>query len=81
VSGLKPGQKYTLWLVESRTAPFGRKEALVTFETNLAGAQVAQAIGPLRQVLTSANEKQEQQRFLLLTQADSEVPALVQKVQ
>ncbi|MDB6123091.1 MAG: hypothetical protein JWQ71_2084 [Pedosphaera sp.] len=79
VSGLKPKQKYTLWLVESRTAPFGQKEALVTFETNVAGAQVAQAIGPLRKVLTSPNEKQDQQRFLLLTQADNDLPALIQK--
>jgi len=77
VSGLKPGQKYTLWLVDSRTAPFGQKEALVTFQANLAGAQVAQTIGPLRTVLTSASEAPVQQRFLLLTQADSDVPTLI----
>jgi YVTN family beta-propeller protein len=79
VSGLKPGQKYTLWLVASRTAPFGQKEALVTFQTNVAGAQVAQAIGPLRQVLTSAGKEPVAERFLLLTQADSDEPALIQK--
>ena len=78
-SGLKPGQKYTLWLVESRTAPFGRKEALITFQANLAGAQVAQAIGPLRKVLTSASETPVQERFLMLAQADSDVPTLIQK--
>jgi YVTN family beta-propeller protein len=77
VSGLKPGQKYTLWLVESRTAPFGRKEALVTFQANLAGAQVTQTIGPLRKILTSADEQAAQQRFLLLTPADSDEPTLV----
>jgi YVTN family beta-propeller protein len=79
VSGLTPGQKYTLWLVESRTPPFGRKEALVTFEANLAGAQVAQAIGPLRKVLTSAGDQPVQQRFLLVTQVGSDVPLLAQK--
>jgi YVTN family beta-propeller protein len=81
VSGLKPGDTYTLWLVTSRTAPFGQKEALVTFKTNLAGAQIAQAIGPLRQVLTQASEnaaEQEKERFLLLTQADSDTPELIQ---
>lgn len=52
VTGLKPGQMYTLWLIPSRTAPFGKKQALVTFKTNLAGAQVAQAVGPLRRVLS-----------------------------
>src|SRR5262249_43477741 len=82
VSGLKPGQTYRLWLVTSRTAPFGRKQSLVTFKTNLAGAQVAQAIGPFRQVLTSASEnavEQTQERFLLLSQADSDAPELIQK--
>ena len=80
-SGLKPGQKYTLWLVDSRTASFGRKEALVTFQSNLAGAQVAQTIGPLRKVLASASESPAEQvdrRFLLLTRTDSEIPELVQ---
>jgi YVTN family beta-propeller protein len=77
VSGLKPGQRYTLWLVESRTAPFGQKEALVTFQANLAGAQVTQTIGPLHKILTSANEVAVQQRFLLLTPANSDRPTLI----
>ncbi len=82
VSGLKPGHTYKLWLVTSRTAPYGRMEELVVFKTNLAGAQVVQAIGPFRQVLTSARENtvgQAQERFLLLTPADSNAPELIQK--
>jgi YVTN family beta-propeller protein len=79
VSGLKPGQKYTLWLVESRTAPFGQKQALVTFQTNPVGAQIAQAVGPLRQVLTAAREKEAQRRFLMITQADNDEPAMIQQ--
>jgi YVTN family beta-propeller protein len=78
-SGLQPGKLYTLWLVTSRTAPFGRKEELATFKTNLAGAQVAQAIGPLREVLTPASANRDQQRFLLLTPAGSETPVLTQR--
>jgi YVTN family beta-propeller protein len=81
VSGLKPGQMYRLWLVTSRAAPFGQKQSLVTFKTNLAGAQIAQAIGPFRQILTSKSENAPeplQQRFLLLTGADSETPELIQ---
>jgi hypothetical protein len=66
-------------LVESRTAPFGRKEALVTFQANLAGAQVTQTIGPLRQALTSENEAPAQQRFLLVTQSDNDAPELIQQ--
>jgi YVTN family beta-propeller protein len=77
VSGLKPGQKYTLWLVESRTAPFGQKEALVTFQANLAGAQVTQSIGPLHKILASTNETALEQRFLLLTEADTDGPTLI----
>jgi len=77
VSGLKPGQKYTLWLVESRTAPFGKKQALVTFQTNPAGAQVTQTIGPLHKILASEKETAVQQRFLLLTPSDSDRPTLI----
>lgn len=77
VSGLKPGEKYTLWLVEARSAPFGRREALVTFQTNVAGAQIAQAIGPFRQALASPTERADQ-RFLLVTLADGDAPAMVQ---
>jgi YVTN family beta-propeller protein len=82
VSGLKPGQSYTLWLVTSRTAPFGKKEALVTFKINAAGAQIAQAVGPLRRVLTgpagqSAPEPDE--RFLLVTELDGTTPQLIQR--
>jgi YVTN family beta-propeller protein len=80
VSGLKPASSYTLWLVSSRTAPFGNKAALVTFKTNLAGAQVAQAIGPLRQVLTrsDASASQPEERFLLVTQGNNDTPELIQ---
>lgn len=82
VSGLRPEQTYRLWLVTSRTAPYGQKEEIVTFKTNLAGAQIAQAVGLFRKVLTSENESTielAQQRFLLVTPADSDVPELVQK--
>jgi YVTN family beta-propeller protein len=81
VAGLKPGQTYQLWLADSRTAPYGRKEPLATFKTNAAGAQIAQVIGPFRQVLASGNDNAPQtprQRFLLLTTADSETPTLIQ---
>jgi len=79
VSGLKPGQKYTLWLVESRTAPFGYREALASFQANASGAQVVQAIGPLRKVLTSADEQKTQNRFLMVAQTGDDLPALIQE--
>ncbi len=82
VTGLKPGHMYRLWIVTSRTTPYGPKEELVIFKTNLAGAQIAQAIGPFRQVLTSKAKgaaEATQQRFLLITTADSDVAELIQK--
>src|SRR5438067_1840565 len=36
-SGLQPGQKYQLWLVASRTAPYGEKQLLAEFTTNVSG--------------------------------------------
>ena len=74
VAGLKPGEQYTLWLVNSRAAPFGQKESLATFKANLAGAQVVQAVGPLRQVLTAAPgpANQAPRRFLLITRTNSD---------
>jgi len=78
VSGLKPQQKYTLWLCNSRTAPFERKEALVTFQSNQAGAQIAQAIGPFRSQLSSVNESPERERFLMVAEFESDTPVLIQ---
>jgi YVTN family beta-propeller protein len=78
-SGLKPGQSYTLWLVNSPKAPFAEKQALITFKANIAGAQIVQAVGPLRRILTaSPGVAQYDQRFLLVTEAENDVPWLIQ---
>src|SRR5262249_53555539 len=69
VSGLTPNRSHTLWLVTSRRPPFGEKQALVTFKTNVAGAQVVQTIGPLRQTLGGPRSDAHavpKQRFLLV---------------
>jgi YVTN family beta-propeller protein len=81
VSGLNPGHTYTLWLTASRSAPFVQKQQLLTFKANPSGAQIAQAIGPFRQVLTSKSEVTAEpmlQRYLLLTAGDSDLPVLIQ---
>ncbi|MDB4953450.1 MAG: uncharacterized protein JWO36_1019, partial [Myxococcales bacterium] len=78
-TGLVPGGSYTLWLVTSRTPPFRSKEPLVTFKANLAGAQIAQTIGPLRRVLTAAPDQGgTEQRFLLVTEVGHDAAVLVQ---
>lgn len=79
-SGLKPGKNYMLWLTEHRTAPFGRKQALAMFTTNSAGAQISQAIGLLRDVLTPPKSAASvpPRRYLIITPAGSSSPVAVQ---
>jgi YVTN family beta-propeller protein len=89
VTGLLPREKYTLWLVESRTAPYENKQALATFQANASGAQVAQAIGPLRTVLASektaakadgsaaGGERAAFQRYLMVTHQGEENTAVL----
>jgi YVTN family beta-propeller protein len=81
ISGLKPNSAYTLWLVASRTKPFGDKHALAKFKTNQSGAQVVQTIGPLRRTITAQGgdaDSRRQQRFLLVTPADGDTVDLIQ---
>jgi YVTN family beta-propeller protein len=80
-TGLKPGASYTLWLVASRTAPFGDRESLATFKANASGAQIVQTVGPLRRVLTPSDPGAggpSGGRFLLVTEAGEDAPQLVQ---
>jgi YVTN family beta-propeller protein len=79
-AGLKPVTSYTLWLAASRTPPFGERQPLSTFKTNASGAQIAQAVGPLRAVLapTTPSANAPERRFLMVTEAGSEAPLLVQ---
>ena len=81
VSGLKPGESYTLWLVASRRAPFGDKATLATFKTNVSGAQIVQAVGPLRHVLAPSDGTTAgapSARFLVVTEAANDAPVLIQ---
>jgi hypothetical protein len=54
--------------------------ALATFKTNVAGAQIVQAIGPLREALQVPNDNgvDLDQRFLLVTDADTGAESLIQ---
>ena len=81
VSGLQPGQLYQLWLVGSPALPNGEKQPLAQFTTNVSGAQIAQAIGPLRQVVAPGERTAagDERRYLLVTKANSAEPVLVQE--
>ncbi|WP_344923009.1 CopM family metallochaperone [Streptosporangium oxazolinicum] len=79
VSGLKPGETYTLWLANTRNAPHGDRKALADFTANIAGAQIVQAIGLLREPLTPANADRDRRRFLVVTRRGATEPVLLQK--
>ena len=80
-SGLEPGKSYQLALLDRRTAPYGRRQALVNFKANAGGAQIAQTIGPLRQAVTdvAGADQPVAARYLILSLAGSEEPVLVQR--
>lgn len=81
ISGLEPGQNYTLWLANTRTSLYTGKVQLAKFKTNLSGAQVLQAVGPLRQELgtnTTTPTAPMQKRFLIITPADNDGIDLLQ---
>jgi YVTN family beta-propeller protein len=82
-SGLAPGKSYQVWLVTAPVAPFGERQPLVTFRTNPAGAQIAQAIGPFRQVLTAevnARDGSVSRRFLIVPVSDGDDAVLIQDI-
>jgi YVTN family beta-propeller protein len=63
VTGLEPGKPYVLALARSRNGR-GPLEPLAAFTTNLAGAAVVDAIGPLRQVVRAGTEVE--RRYLVI---------------
>jgi YVTN family beta-propeller protein len=82
VAGLQPGQEYELFLVDSLTKFDASRIALTKFTANPSGAAVAQAIGPLRTVVSTAAGaagKQPEQHYLVLTATGSDQPVLQQR--
>lgn len=78
VTGLEPGRPYVLALAEQ---PDGRGtvEPLAAFTTNAAGAQIVNAVGPIRQVVRGENSVRE--RYLVIvpgTPTDFGVPVQIQ---
>ncbi|MEU8381889.1 hypothetical protein [Streptosporangium sp. NPDC048865] len=78
-SGLTPGAAYTLWLTDTRNAPYKSREALADFTTNIAGAQVVQAIGLLREPLTPSTADRDRRRYLVVTRRGATEPVLIQR--
>jgi YVTN family beta-propeller protein len=83
VSGLQPGHEYQLFLVDSLTKLDASRIGLAKFKTWPNGAAVAQAIGPLRTVVASANSAaspEPEQRYLIVIPIGSDQPVLQQRL-
>src|SRR5215831_3278830 len=65
--GLAPKEAYQVYLAESNQAPFGKLEPLAVLKTNLDGAGIAQAIGPLKALAGNDPNCSAPQRFLIVT--------------
>ncbi len=81
-TGLEPGLEYQLSIVTSRTAPFGDRTPLTKGKATPAGAFLAQALGPIRQVAgpdSGLKSVASEQRFLLVSTVDSNQPVLLQE--
>ncbi len=82
VAGLQPGQEYQLFLADSLTKSDANRIALTKFTANPSGAAVAQAIGPLRTVVGTADGaagQQSEQRYLVVSASGSDQPVLQQQ--
>src|ERR1700738_3501486 len=81
VTGLDPTASYTLGLVPNLGAPAQDFQPLATFQTNAAGAQIVESLGPLRQVVAGSPQLEDQhdeRRFLEIVPAGGTQPVQVQ---
>jgi YVTN family beta-propeller protein len=77
VTGLQPMTSYTLGYVPNLADPANDFQALSTFMTNAAGAQIVTSIGPLRQVVAGMPQPGDQ-RFLEIVPTGDIQPVQVQ---
>ena len=75
VTGLQPDTSYTLGYVPDLAAPGQNFQPLNTFTTNAAGAQIAESIGVLREVLAGTPQPED---FLVIVPAGETHPVQVQ---
>jgi YVTN family beta-propeller protein len=85
VAGLRPKTQYNLLLSVSGRGPYTNAVPLATFVTWPDGAAVAQALGPLKRVVSpteGSGPEMAERRYLIISPAgDHSSPVLVQKVQ
>lgn len=85
VSGLQPKTQYTVSLSETSQAPYRNLVPLATFTTWQDGGGVAQAIGPLKKIVTRDEQTGQEslyRRYVIVSPAsDVSNPVLIQKVE
>jgi hypothetical protein len=69
VTGLKPKATYQIALVGDQKDPYHDFQPLTTFQTNAAGAQIVNTLGPLRRALTGP-PGQSERRYLVIVPVD-----------
>jgi DNA-binding beta-propeller fold protein YncE len=77
VTGLQPYTSYTLGYAPNLADPANDFQALSTFTTNAAGAQIVTSIGPLREVVAGTPQPGDQ-RFLEIVSTGNTQPVQVQ---
>jgi YVTN family beta-propeller protein len=65
VAGLEPGKPYSLALTSNQDGT-GQIEPLAQFMTNPAGAQVVNAVGPIRQIIDPEAQTRDERRYLTI---------------
>jgi YVTN family beta-propeller protein len=78
VTGLQPTQPYVIGLAEQPDGG-GTFEPLADFMSNLAGAQVVNALGPIREIVRG--EDQVQRRYLAIRAGSGAQPGALEQIQ
>jgi YVTN family beta-propeller protein len=73
VTGLEPGTPYILALA-SKPDGTGKIEPLAQFMTNPAGAQIVNAVGPIRQIVDPAAQVRDERRYLTVMTVEKGEP-------
>jgi YVTN family beta-propeller protein len=81
-AGLAPKSQYQVYLAESDQAPFGKLEPLAVLKTNLDGAGIVEAVGPLETLAAggAAATRAPSRRFLIGTEQNDPSQVVLQHV-
>jgi YVTN family beta-propeller protein len=71
--GLEPGKPYVLALTSNPDGS-GEIEPLARFMTNPAGAQIVNAVGPIRQIVSPATPARDERRYLAIMSVENGKP-------